>query len=153
MTEHTAHNDRIVEVKDLKMYFPVTRGLLRRKVADVKAVDGVSFHIRRGEVLGLVGESGSGKTTTGRCILRLYQPTSGQIIFQGEDISRIPENRIRPLRRRMSLVFQDPYGSLNPRQSAASIVGEPLVIHNLVKGRGEYQARVEELDRQRPPRW
>jgi len=147
MTEHTAHNDRIVEVKDLKMYFPVTRGLLRRKVADVKAVDGVSFHIRRGEVLGLVGESGSGKTTTGRCILRLYQPTSGQIIFQGEDISRIPENRIRPLRRRMSLVFQDPYGSLNPRQSAASIVGEPLVIHNLVKGRGEYQARVEELFR------
>jgi peptide/nickel transport system ATP-binding protein len=145
--EVAGDNDRIVEVQDLKMYFPVTRGLLRRKVADVKAVDGISFHIRRGEVLGLVGESGSGKTTTGRCILRLYEPTSGRIYFQGEDISRVPESRIRPLRRRMSLVFQDPYGSLNPRQSAGSIVGEPLVIHHLVKGREEYQARVEELFR------
>lgn len=148
MPELSDHNnDKIVEVKGLKMYFPVTRGLLRRKVADVKAVDDISFHIRRGEVLGLVGESGSGKTTTGRCILRLYQPTAGQIFFQGEDISKVPESRIRPLRRKMSLVFQDPYGSLNPRQNAGSIVGEPLVIHNLVNSRVEYKERVEELFR------
>ena len=140
-------NDRIVEVKDLRMYFPVTRGILRRKVADVKAVDGVSFHIKRGETLGLVGESGSGKTTTGRCVLRLYRPTEGQIFFEGQDISRWPESQIRPLRRRMSLVFQDPYGSLDPRQRAGSIVGEPLKIHGLVRTRQEYRERVEELFR------
>lgn len=142
---HGTSQANIVEVTDLKMYFPVTRGLLRRKVADVKAVDDVSFHIKRGEVLGLVGESGSGKTTIGRCILRLYQPTSGQIIFQGQDISRLPEDKIRPLRRKMSLIFQDPFGSLNPRQSAGSIVGEPLIIHKLVKNDLERQERVEKL--------
>lgn len=138
-------NENIVEVNNLKMYFPVLRGLLRRKVADVKAVDGIRFHLKKGEVLGLVGESGSGKTTTGRCILRLCQPTGGQILFQGQDITNLPEKDIRPLRRRMSLVFQDPYGSLNPRQTAASIVGEPLIIHNLVQGQQEYRQRVEEL--------
>jgi peptide/nickel transport system ATP-binding protein len=137
----------IVEVKNLKMYFPVTRGLLRRKIADVKAVDDISFHIRRGEVLGLVGESGSGKTTTGRCILRLYQPTGGQIFFEGQDISKISESLMRPLRRKISLIFQDPFGSLDPRQSAGSIVGEPLIIHNLVKSKQEYQDRVAELFR------
>ena len=142
-----SQDDRIVEVKNLKMYFPVTRGLLRNKVADVKAVDGVSFFIKRGETLGLVGESGSGKTTTGRCILRLYRPTGGQVFFEGQDISQLPERKIRPLRRRMSLVFQDPYGSLDPRQSAGSIVGEPLKIHGLVQNRQEYKERVEELFR------
>ena len=147
MSTPQSQTENIVEVKDMKMYFPVTRGLLRRKVADVKAVDGVSFHIKQGEVLGLVGESGSGKTTTGRCILRLYQPTAGQIRFQGEDITQLPESQIRPLRRRMSLVFQDPYGSLNPRQSAGSIVGEPLKVHGLVKDKHEYEDRVEELFR------
>ncbi|MBW2139386.1 MAG: ABC transporter ATP-binding protein, partial [Deltaproteobacteria bacterium] len=138
---------KIVEVKNMKMYFPVTRGLLRRKVADVKAVDGVTFHVKKGETLGLVGESGSGKTTTGRCILRLYEPTEGQVIFEGKDITHMPEKEVRPLRRRMSLVFQDPYGSLDPRQSAGSIVGEPLKIHGLVKDGREYKERVEELFR------
>ncbi len=143
--QDTPQNKNIVEVKGLKMYFPVTRGLLRKKVADVKAVDDISFRIKRGEVLGLVGESGSGKTTTGRCILRLNQPTAGQIIFEGQDISSLPEKNLRPLRRRMSLIFQDPFGSLNPRQSAGSIVGEPLIIHRLVKNKQELQERVEEL--------
>ena len=102
-------NDVLVDVKNLKMYFPVTKGLLMRKVADVKAVDNVSFKIGKGETLGLVGESGCGKTTTGRCILRLYQPSAGQIIFQGVDITKLPERKIKPLRRGMGSIFQDPF--------------------------------------------
>ena len=140
-----ARNDKIVEVQNLEIYFPVTRGFFHKKVAYVKAVDGVSFAIRRGETLGLVGESGSGRTTMGRCILRLYQPTKGRILFEDKDISQLPESRIRPLRRRMSLVFQDPFGSLDPRQTAGSIVGEPLKIHKLVRNKREYKERVEEL--------
>ena len=140
--------DKLVDVKNLKMYFPVTRGLLRKKVADVKAVDDVSFVVRRGETLGLVGESGCGKTTVGRCILRLYRPTTGTIVFEGTDISILPENKIRPLRRRMALIFQDPFGSLDPRQTAGSIVGEPLTVHHLVNGGGyKYSERVEQLFR------
>jgi peptide/nickel transport system ATP-binding protein len=134
-----------LEVRDLKMYFPVTAGLFRRKVAEVKAVDGVSFDIRRGETLGLVGESGCGKTTVGRCVVRLYEPTSGTINFEGRDISRLPEREIRPLRRRMNVVFQDPFGSLDPRQSIGSTVGDPLKRHRLVHGRSEYQQRIAEL--------
>jgi peptide/nickel transport system ATP-binding protein len=140
-------NDLILEVKDLKMYFPVTRGLLRRKVADVKAVDGVSFSLTRGETLGLVGESGCGKTTLGRCILRLYQPTGGQILFEGQDISSVSENETRQIRCHMALIFQDPYSSLDPRQSAGSIVGEPLKIHNMDGSRSEYKDRVTRLFR------
>ena len=127
------------------MYFPVTRGLLRRKVADVKAVDNVSFKIRRGETLGLVGESGCGKTTVGRCAQRLYRPTAGQIFFEGEDVARLPESKLKTLRRRMTVVFQDPYGSLNPRMSAGSIVGEPLGVHGLVKNNRERAEKIEEL--------
>jgi len=127
------------------MYFPVRRGVFQRRVADVKAVDGVSFNIKKGETLGLVGESGSGKTTTGRCILMLNKPTSGRIRFEGTEISRLREGKIRPMRRRMSLVFQDPYGSLDPRQSAGSIVGEPLIVHHLISNKQEYQDRVDEL--------
>lgn len=143
----SSRDDIILEVKDLKMYFPVTRGLLRRKVADVKAVDGVSFKIRRGETLGLVGESGCGKTTVGRCVIRLYQPTGGKILFEGEDITTQPERKLRHLRRKMSLIFQDPYSSLDPRQSAASIVGEPLKVHQMVTSQKEYNERVEKLFR------
>ena len=138
-------NVTLVQVNNLKMYFPITKGILRRKVADVKAVDDVSFRVQRGETQSLVGESGCGKTTTGRCVLRLYRPTDGQIVFEGQDISGLPKNRVRPLRRKMSLIFQDPYGSLDPRQTAGNIVGEPLVVHRLVKGKGEYQDRVAEL--------
>jgi len=125
----------------------VTAGVLSRKVADVKAVDDVSFHIKKGETLGLVGESGCGKTTTGRCILRLYRPTEGQIFFEGQDISMLPEGKIRPLRRKMSLIFQDPFGSLDPRQSAGSIVGEPLKVHHLVSNKNEYKEMEEQLFR------
>jgi peptide/nickel transport system ATP-binding protein len=135
-------NDVILDVQNLKMHFPVIRGLLKKKVADVKAVDGVTFELKRGETLGLVGESGCGKTTTGRCILRLYQPTAGQIIFEGEDISSFSEKELRHVRCNMALIFQDPYSSLDPRQSAGSIVGEPLKIHNMAGGRSEYKDRV-----------
>ena len=138
-------DDIILDVRNLKVYFPVFRGLLRRKVADVKAVDGVSFHLKRGEVLGLVGESGCGKTTVGRAILRLYKLTEGTIVFEGQDISSISESRIRSIRRKMPLIFQDPYGSLDPRQSAGSIVGEPIKYHKLVSNTSEYNERVANL--------
>lgn len=140
-------DEAILDVRDLKMYFPVTRGLLRRKVADVKAVDGVTFKIRRGETLGLVGESGCGKTTIGRCVLRLYQPTSGSIFFEGEELSSLSESKMRRIRCNMALIFQDPYSSLDPRQSAGSIVGEPLKVHNWVGSQSEYNDRVEQLFR------
>jgi oligopeptide/dipeptide ABC transporter ATP-binding protein len=141
-----SQNDTIMQVKDLKMYFPITRGLLRRHVADIKAVDEVSFEIKKHETLGLVGESGCGKTTTGRCILRLYQPTSGSIIFSGIDISKVPERKIKEHRRDMGVIFQDPFGSLNPRQSAGSIVGDPLKVHHMASG-SELKDRVVELFR------
>jgi oligopeptide/dipeptide ABC transporter ATP-binding protein len=137
----------VLNVSDLKMYFPVTRGLLRRKVADVKAVDGVTFDLLKKETLGLVGESGCGKTTIGRCVLGLYRPTEGKILFGEDDIAKLPEKKLRELRRSMALIFQDPYSSLDPRQSAGSIVGEPLKIHHMVMTKGEYRERVEELFR------
>jgi peptide/nickel transport system ATP-binding protein len=140
-------NDTILDIQDLKMYFPVTRGLLRRKVADVKAVDGVSFKLKNNETLGLVGESGCGKTTIGRCVLGLYHPTAGRIIFAGEDIANFPEKKLRKVRSNMALIFQDPYSSLDPRQNAGSIVGEPLKIHQAVTSKGEYNDRVEQLFR------
>ena len=138
--------DTLIEVKNLKMYFPITVGLFRRKIGDIKAVDDVSFEIKRHVTLGLVGESGCGKTTTGRCILRLYQPTSGQIIFNGSDISSVPENKIRPLRRFMGAIFQDPYGSLNPRENAGKIVGRPLLIQKMAD-RHDLDDRVAEIFR------
>ncbi len=138
-------DDIILEVKDLRMYFPVTRGLLRRKIADVKAVDNISFKIGRGETLGLVGESGCGKTTVGRCTQRLYRPTGGQIRFEGEDVALLSENRLKTLRRKMAVVFQDPYGSLNPRMNAGNIVSEPLKVHRLVRSRRECEDKMEEL--------
>jgi peptide/nickel transport system ATP-binding protein len=137
----------LLEVKDLRMYFPVVKGFFKHKVADVKAVDDVSFAVKKGETLGLVGETGCGKTTVGRCILRLYEPTAGEIFFKGKDIAHTPEAKIRPLRLFMQLVFQDPYGSLDPRQKAGRIVGEPLEIHHMVNSSSEYHERVEELFR------
>jgi oligopeptide/dipeptide ABC transporter ATP-binding protein len=143
---NTSTNETMVEVKNLKMYFPITRGLLRRKVGEIKAIDDISFTIRRNETLGLVGESGCGKTTAGRCILRLYQPTSGTIFFDGTDISTMPEHRIKPFRKNMGVIFQDPFGSLNPRQSAGNIVGDPLKVHGMATGK-ELRERVVELFR------
>ena len=137
----------ILDVNHLKMYFPVTRGLMRKKVAEVKAVDDVSFKVHCGETLGLVGESGCGKTTTGRCVLRLCTPTAGEVLFEGQDISKLSSGKVTQMRRKMSLIFQDPYGSLDPRQSAGGIVGEPLLVHHMVKTKNEYRDRVEELFR------
>lgn len=135
----------IAEVKHLKMYFQTTRGVFRQhQTAEVKAVDDVSFGIQKGHTLGLVGESGCGKTTIGRCLLRVYQPTSGQIVFDGEDISTLSEAELRPLRRKMQLIFQDPFSSLDPRQTAGSIIGEPLKIHHQIRGE-DYQDRLTEL--------
>ena len=142
----TTTNDIIVDLRNLKMYFPIYKGLLRRKIGEVKAVDDLSFRIRQNETLGLVGESGCGKTTTGRCILRLYNPTSGSIFFHGNDISGLPERQIRPFRREMGTIFQDPYGSLNPRQTAGKIAGMPLIIHQMV-GKRDFNDNVAELFR------
>jgi peptide/nickel transport system ATP-binding protein len=138
-------NGNLVELENLRVWFPIKSGIvLDRHVGDIRAVDDVSFEIRRGETLGLVGESGCGKSTVGRTILRLYKPTSGRILFDGQDISQLGEVELRPLRRRMQMVFQDPFASLNPRHSVGRIVGEPLRTHGLADGRGA-AARVREL--------
>lgn len=135
----------ILKVENLKMYFPVKRGLLKRKVADVKALDDVSLSINAGETLGLVGESGCGKTTVGRCICRLYNPTDGKIEFENEDITHMSERELRHVHRKISFVFQDPYSSLDPRMNSGDIVGEPLKIHKLCSSKAEYNDRVTEL--------
>ncbi|MEA2452568.1 MAG: hypothetical protein QOG04_1278 [Actinomycetota bacterium] len=135
----------LVTVKDLEVHFPIRQGVLfDRHVADLKAVDGVSFEIRRGETLGLVGESGCGKTTTGRALLRLIEPTGGTVTFDGVDVSSLSGRDLRKLRRRMQMVFQDPYSSLNPRRNVASIVAEPLRVHGIATGR-EAEDKVREL--------
>lgn len=140
-----AHDPEVLlSVRNLTKYFPITGGLFSRTVGHVKAVDGVSFDIRRGETLGLVGESGCGKTTTGRAVLRLVEPTSGQVFFEGRDIVPLPKREMRALRREMQIVFQDPFGSLNPRMSVGEILEEPLIIHR-VGNRQERQQRVREL--------
>ncbi len=135
----------LLEVKDLTMHFPVrSRGLIPRTIGHVKAVDGVSFSIGAGEALGLVGESGSGKSTTGRLVTRLHRPTSGEILFDGQDIAQASAREMGPLRRDIQMIFQDPYTSLNPRHTVGEIIGAPLEIHKLVPKQGRLR-RVQEL--------
>ena len=125
----------ILRVEGLKMYFPIRRGVFQRHVGDIKAVDGVNFNVKQGETLGLVGESGCGKTTTGRAIIRLYDPTGGHVYFEGNDMALLKGEELRKMRRRIQMIFQDPYASLNPRMSVESIVSEPLSVHNIVTGK------------------
>lgn len=137
-------SDLLVDVKDLYKYFPIHAGLTSRHVADVKAVDGVSFSIFAGETLGLVGESGSGKTTVGRLLLRLLPPTKGEILFQGKSVVGLSQAELRPLRRAMQIIFQDPFASLNPRMTVGDIIAEPLRIHHLAQGKA-IDDRVQDL--------
>lgn len=134
----------LLEIKDLKMYFENRKGLLGKKIEYVKAVDGVSFTIRQGETVGLVGESGCGKSTTGYSIMRLYRPTSGSIIYDGVDIAGMSAKEVWPYRKKMQMIFQDPYASLNPRMTVSDIIGEPLDIYHLCEGK-ERQERIYEL--------
>ena len=136
----------LLRVEDLRVHYPVTEGVVRqRQVGAVKAVDGVSFHLRRGETLGLVGESGCGKSTTALAVLRMLTPTSGRIFFDGEDITALAGEPLRRLRRRMQMVYQDPFGSLNPRMRVRDLVGEPLIVHGAGRRSAEYRNRVNEL--------
>jgi peptide/nickel transport system ATP-binding protein len=150
MTEHTPSDNLLLEVKDLKMHFPIKRGLLSSKIVGyVRAVDGVSLYIRPGETLGLVGESGCGKTTTGRVILRAYEPTAGEIWFNDRNLGRVnvaelEKQQLKKLRQNMQLIFQDPYSSLNPRMTLLQIVGEPLYVNGIAHG-SELQDRTAEL--------
>ena len=137
---------RTLSVTDLKVHFPINSGfLIRRHTGAVKAVDGVSFDVAPGETLGLVGESGSGKTTTGRAILQLQRPTSGSVQFRGVELTAVSAKHMRPFRSEMQIIFQDPYGSLNPRMSAGQIVGEPLTVHGLAGDKNQRRDRVAEL--------
>jgi oligopeptide transport system ATP-binding protein len=135
----------LLEVRNLVKHFPVHAGILSREVARVQAVNGVSFSVARGETLGLVGESGCGKSTTGRCVLRLIEPTAGEVWFDGKEVTAMDRVQLRGVARDMQIIFQDPYASLNPRMTVAAIVGEALVIHKLANTREEHEARVMEL--------
>jgi len=139
-----APGEVLMEVRDLKKYYPVTKGVFSRTVAHVKAVDGVSFNVRKGETLGLVGESGCGKTTTGKVILRLQEPTEGEVWFEGQNIMGLQREQMRRLRREMQIIFQDPYSSLNPRMTVGDIIGEPMIIHGVARGAAK-EKRVREL--------
>ncbi|HEX5840402.1 MAG TPA: oligopeptide/dipeptide ABC transporter ATP-binding protein [Anaerolineales bacterium] len=144
MSATETNNNVLLHVDDLMMHFPIYRGVIQRQVGAVRAVDGVSFDIKRGETLGLVGESGCGKSTTGRTILQLYRPTAGAVTFEGVDLVHLKGEDLRKMRRKMQMIFQDPYASLNPRMTVADIVGEPLVVHNVATGR-EIEERVKHL--------
>jgi oligopeptide transport system ATP-binding protein len=138
--------EELLRVENLKVHFPLTRGVMvQRRIGSVKAVDGVSFSVERGETLGLVGESGCGKSTTALAVLRMLEPTEGKIVFEGQDITHHDAKRMRPLRRRMQMVYQDPFSSLDPRMKVRDIVGEPLVVHGLAGDRKKYRARIAEL--------
>jgi oligopeptide transport system ATP-binding protein len=144
-TKNANGKDVILQVRNLKKYFPITSGIIfQRQVDAVKAVDGVSFEVLRGETLGLVGESGCGKSTTGRTILQLYKPTAGEVIFEGKDLAKLPSAEMRKVRRDIQMIFQDPYASLNPRMNVGRIVSEPLIVHNVGSDK-ERQERVAYL--------
>jgi peptide/nickel transport system ATP-binding protein len=143
-TTMPANAEVILDVQNLQKYFPITRGIFQRTVGNVQAVDGVSFQLRKGETLGLVGESGCGKSTAGRTILRLLDPTGGHVFFQGTDLATLDAGKLKALRRRMQIIFQDPYSSLNPRRTVGSILAQPLKIHNIVSG-GEVNERVADI--------
>ena len=135
----------LISVRDLKKYFPITQGIIfQRHVGDIKAVDGLSFDIYKGETLGLVGESGCGKSTTGRAILQLQRPTAGEVLYEGSDLVKLKGEALRKMRRNVQMIFQDPYASLNPRMTVGNIVAEPLEVHNIAKGKAA-QERVQEL--------
>ncbi|MGB0384640.1 MAG: ABC transporter ATP-binding protein [Ardenticatenaceae bacterium] len=143
-TNGTKQKDTLLHVENLRMWFPIRRGILQRHVGDVKAVDGLNFKVRGGETLGLVGESGCGKSTTGRAILQLYRPTDGHVHFKGQDLTKLKGSTLRGMRRDMQMIFQDPYASLNPRMTVGTIVGEPFRVHGLAAGK-ERTERVQEL--------
>ncbi|HUE98869.1 MAG TPA: oligopeptide/dipeptide ABC transporter ATP-binding protein [Anaerolineales bacterium] len=145
MSNMNADNkETLLRVDDLMMHFPIYRGVIQRQVGAVRAVDGISFEIKRGETLGLVGESGCGKSTTGRTILQLYRPTAGEVHFEDVDLVNLKGEALRKMRRKMQMIFQDPYASLNPRMTVADIVGEPLMVHSVATGK-EIQDRVQHL--------
>ncbi len=138
-------NNVLVRVENLKMYFPITQGIIiQRHKGDIKAVDGLNFFIRHGETLGLVGESGCGKSTTGRAILQLYRPTAGDVWFEDQNLCKLKGESLRRMRRKIQMIFQDPYASLNPRMTVGNIIGEPLEVHNILKGKAQRE-RVQEL--------
>jgi len=139
-----ANNDVLLQVEDLVMHFPIYRGVFQRQAGAIRAVDGISFDIKRGETLGLVGESGCGKSTTGRTILQLYKPTAGKVHFDGVDLVHLKGEELRKMRRKMQMIFQDPYASLNPRMTVSQIIGEPLMVHNVATG-AEIEERVQHL--------
>ena len=140
-----AAGETLLQVNDMKVFFPVTSGIVfQRKVADVRAVDGITFNVKRGETLGLLGESGCGKSTTGKAVLQLVRPTAGEVEFEGRDLTKIKGGELRRFRRKMQMIFQDPYASLNPRMSVGSIISEPLTIHKLARG-SEKKERVQQL--------
>jgi oligopeptide transport system ATP-binding protein len=146
MTTQANESSALLEVRDLRMHFPVTKGVIfQRQVGAVKAVDGVTFTIKHGETLGLVGESGCGKSTLGRALLQLYRPTGGEVLFQGSDLTKLPGEAMRGMRRKVQMIFQDPYASLNPRMTVGDIVGEPIRVHKLRSGREAVRSRVQEL--------
>jgi peptide/nickel transport system ATP-binding protein/oligopeptide transport system ATP-binding protein len=146
MTANQATGPALIEVRDLTKHFPLTRGIVfQRQVGAVRAVDGVSFDINEGETLGLVGESGCGKSTTARLITRLLTPTSGTIKYRGQDIANLSSKELKPLRREMQMIFQDPYSSLNPRKTVGSIIAEPYAIHGMLTGKGERKLAVQDL--------
>jgi oligopeptide transport system ATP-binding protein len=144
MSTNGGQGQPLVEIRHVKKYFPIRKGILQREVARVHAVDDVSFAVQEGETLGLVGESGCGKSTLGRTIVRLFEPTAGEIFFRGQAIEKLGPRRLRPLRREMQMVFQDPYASLNPRKRVGTIISDPMKIHHL-GGKRERKTRVEEL--------